>query len=526
MASLQTNAILPAGPAPAPKASAPVQNNAQNHIPNDAIGNSTFATMLPHAEPKPVAKTETKPKSDGTDKKPAAAEMKNKAEARPDHSRIAKADSKSDRKAADARDGKKDEKQDDKRDDARADDQAAAADAKPQSHPAPQDIADDLGDDIPDGDARTPVKDSDADDPASAVAMATTQLPPPAQPLPQAQPASPDAALQAQQMLQAPAIPPSAANDTGADNDNDTAIAGVGVSGAASSSRPTSSPDPSARLTSSGAPDSRAPSSHAPSSRASDAATQAGAGPGQADPVSAKTQTPAAAAPLEMLKSAGHESGKSQTAAADSLETAAPQPADPAPAAPQATQPAPSNPASNFGLAAAIPAPAAHAIPTAATNTNIAANIHVAAQTQSGAQTANVNSLAVEIAAKSQSGAKEFHIRLDPPELGHVDVRLSIDASGKAEAHMTTDQPQTLHLLQKDSDTLTRALRDAGLDVSQGSLNFSLKGQDRQSSDGNNNGAQTRTPALSLAVTRTIDAAQSANPYLSSAGDARLDIHV
>ena len=32
----------------------------------------------------------------------------------------------------------------------------------------------------------------------------------------------------------------------------------------------------------------------------------------------------------------------------------------------------------------------------------------------------NLNSLAVEIAAKVQSGTKQFDIRLDPPELGRV----------------------------------------------------------------------------------------------------------
>ena len=90
---------------------------------------------------------------------------------------------------------------------------------------------------------------------------------------------------------------------------------------------------------------------------------------------------------------------------------------------------------------------------------------------------------------------------------------------------MTADQPQTLDLLQKNSPTLASALRDAGLDVSQSGLNFSLKGQSQQGGD-SNGGAQTRGASLSLTATKSIDAAQSANAYLSSAGDARLDIHV
>jgi flagellar hook-length control protein FliK len=97
--------------------------------------------------------------------------------------------------------------------------------------------------------------------------------------------------------------------------------------------------------------------------------------------------------------------------------------------------------------------------------------------------TPNMNGLAVDIAAKSLGGARQFDIRLDPPELGRVEVRLSIDAAGKASAHLTADQPQTLDLLQKDASTLTRALRDAGLNVNQNGLNFSLRSQ--QSHAGN-----------------------------------------
>ena len=151
------------------------------------------------------------------------------------------------------------------------------------------------------------------------------------------------------------------------------------------------------------------------------------------------------------------------------------------------------------------------------------ANIHVGPQTPD--VNPNVNSLAVEIAAKSQSGTKQFDIRLDPPELGRVEVRLSIDASGKAEAHMTADQPQTLHLLQKDSDTLTRALRDAGLDVSQDGLNFSLRGQDRHNGNGQND-PRGGTASRALQATKTIEAVPTNSIAYSSTGTARLDIHV
>jgi flagellar hook-length control protein FliK len=174
--------------------------------------------------------------------------------------------------------------------------------------------------------------------------------------------------------------------------------------------------------------------------------------------------------------------------------------------------------ANTIAAAGAATAPASASAPVSAAVTQ---HIHVGPQQST---TPDVNALAVQIAAKSQSGARQFDIRLDPPELGRVDVRLSIDATGKAEAHLTADHPETLSLLQKDSSTLTQALRDSGLDVSQRGLNFSLRGQNSQS--GNDNGGQGRGPRSSLAATRQIDAVQTASSISYTGGASRLDIHV
>jgi flagellar hook-length control protein FliK len=136
--------------------------------------------------------------------------------------------------------------------------------------------------------------------------------------------------------------------------------------------------------------------------------------------------------------------------------------------------------------------------------------------------------LAVSIATRSQSGARQFDIRLDPPELGRVEVRLSIDAAGKASAHLSADHPQTLDLLQKDAPALTRALRDAGLDVSQDGLNFSLR---HQASDGNaQNSFQggfrgNRNGAFALTATTSIEATSTSAAWRTPA-DGRLDIRV
>ncbi len=155
-----------------------------------------------------------------------------------------------------------------------------------------------------------------------------------------------------------------------------------------------------------------------------------------------------------------------------------------------------------------------------------AANAPAVTQTvQVSTPSPNVPALAVEIAARSQSGAKQFDIRLDPPELGRVDVRLSIDATGKASAHLSADQPQTLDLLQKDAPALTRALRDAGLNVSQNGLNFSLR---QQQGDAGANAHQSRGGngrSFTLTATSSIDTTTAGAAYRGSA-NGRLDIRV
>jgi len=194
----------------------------------------------------------------------------------------------------------------------------------------------------------------------------------------------------------------------------------------------------------------------------------------------------------------------------------------------------------------AMPQASPHAIANAASESAVAINLGSGSNIQSGLtlpvhvtnhdfsdQTStpttapNTDALAVSIAARLVGGAKQFDIRLDPPELGRVEVRLSIDASGKTQAHLTADQPQTVALLQKDAPNLTRALRDAGLDVSQNGLNFSLKGQGQnQGGHSGNFGTPSRSMALP-AVAQSVDAAPSSATLPSSLlGRARLDIHV
>ena len=85
--------------------------------------------------------------------------------------------------------------------------------------------------------------------------------------------------------------------------------------------------------------------------------------------------------------------------------------------------------------------------------------------------------LALEIAARAQSGHSRFEIRLDPPELGRIDVRLDVDQRGQVTSRLVVEKAETLDLLKRDAPELERALQQAGLKTSDNGLQFALRDQ-------------------------------------------------
>jgi flagellar hook-length control protein FliK len=109
---------------------------------------------------------------------------------------------------------------------------------------------------------------------------------------------------------------------------------------------------------------------------------------------------------------------------------------------------------------------------------------------QTSQQQLNLPQLAFELVRQVNDGNTRFQIRLDPPELGKIDVKLDIDASGQVNARLTVEKAETLDLMQRDQRGLERALQQAGLDGAKTNLEFSLKqnpfsgGQQGQDGDG------------------------------------------
>jgi flagellar hook-length control protein FliK len=103
-----------------------------------------------------------------------------------------------------------------------------------------------------------------------------------------------------------------------------------------------------------------------------------------------------------------------------------------------------------------------------------------------------LNGVALAIASKAVEGKNRFEIRLDPPELGRIEVRLDVDKDGSVTSHLVAHRAETLDLLRRDAAGLQRALEDAGLKTGDNGLQFSLRDQsaDQQQAGGNGRAAQ------------------------------------
>ncbi|MCC3862224.1 flagellar hook-length control protein FliK [Pseudemcibacter aquimaris] len=77
-------------------------------------------------------------------------------------------------------------------------------------------------------------------------------------------------------------------------------------------------------------------------------------------------------------------------------------------------------------------------------------------------------------------GLNNFSIRLHPAELGQVDIKLEFAADGKMQASMMVENERTLSMLQRDQASLEKALQDAGINLSNKNLSFSLMKQNQQ----------------------------------------------
>lgn len=78
--------------------------------------------------------------------------------------------------------------------------------------------------------------------------------------------------------------------------------------------------------------------------------------------------------------------------------------------------------------------------------------------------------------SRSIAGGKDsFTVRLNPSELGRVDVRLITNEDGSVNARVQVERSETLDLFQRDVRALERSLQQSGLKLSSDGIDLSLK---------------------------------------------------
>jgi len=137
----------------------------------------------------------------------------------------------------------------------------------------------------------------------------------------------------------------------------------------------------------------------------------------------------------------------------------------------QAAQPAtPASPAAlaptpvSASVDASSPAPGAHPLGTT----------HAAKPTPA-------SQIAAGILRRFDGRTTSFEMRLDPADLGRVDVRLEVSADRKVKATVAAESTTTLAELVRAARDLERALNESGLDLADNGVQFSLTPQNDNS---------------------------------------------
>lgn len=133
------------------------------------------------------------------------------------------------------------------------------------------------------------------------------------------------------------------------------------------------------------------------------------------------------------------------------------------------------------------------------------------------------------IIERADGRAQRFEIRLDPAELGRVDVRIEIGADRKVHAVLAAHDSAALTDLMRGQRALERALTDAGIDLADKGVRFELAtdgGRDgaNQRHDGQSNSSQRNNVWRGFdALTMPVDA-ETASVSQPARRSQRLDL--
>ncbi len=101
------------------------------------------------------------------------------------------------------------------------------------------------------------------------------------------------------------------------------------------------------------------------------------------------------------------------------------------------------------------------------------------------------NMVAATMIKSAKAGDDQtIRLRLDPPELGNVGIRLQFSKDKTVKAHIVAEKAETYMMLQKDSQALERALASAGFDAGTDGISFELAQDNSAFSRGDDKNAE------------------------------------
>lgn len=160
--------------------------------------------------------------------------------------------------------------------------------------------------------------------------------------------------------------------------------------------------------------------------------------------------------------------------------------------------------------------------PQSTLTTAMASRAEATAQGRPGALASTaVGQVAMKLAGTAADGGGRVTIRLNPEELGKLDIKLEFSRDGSIRAQISAERPETLDMLQRDARALDKALQEAGLKTDQNSLEFNLQGENGQ--PGGSDDEQTAAVDDGLSGPENADNDEVDTASLPDAGGARAD---
>ena len=101
-----------------------------------------------------------------------------------------------------------------------------------------------------------------------------------------------------------------------------------------------------------------------------------------------------------------------------------------------------------------------------------------------------LNMVAVQIQRNAAARIDTFTLQLEPADLGRLDIRMKFGRDGDIKVHMSADRPETLSMLQKDTQQLERILQQAGLQADENTLSFDLRQHGESNLEGYRDGKE------------------------------------